>query len=193
MTCCFMMTILSLDILNHSYVKDKLITINSQGDNERPIKYENIEQQWAQIQSKMLSNGFELVHEFNSSYGESSFETICYLTRDEYDVPCLRRIMAQTFSNVVMHNDYFAIRCINQYIKIDIQQGLPRVIDWKTYIENLALPYEKGNIEGRLFTYDWIAYIWDIEIHIWFSETTTMLTIFHSIREASRIFNVIQF
>ena len=39
--------------------KRQIATINSQGDNERPIKYENIEQQWAQIQNKMLSNGFE--------------------------------------------------------------------------------------------------------------------------------------
>ena len=74
--------------------------------------------------------------------------------------------MAQTFSNAVMHNDSFAIRCIKQYIEIDIQQGLPRVVDWKAYIENLALPYEKGNIEDGIFTYDWIAYIWDIEICI---------------------------
>ena len=86
------------------------------------------------------------MHEFNSAYGESSFQTICYLTGDEYDVPCLRRIMAQTFSNAIMHNDSFAIRCIKQYIEIDIQQGLPRVVDWKAYIENLALPYEEGNI-----------------------------------------------
>jgi hypothetical protein len=77
--------------------------------------------------------------------------------------------------------------------EIDIQQGLPRVVDWQAYIENLALPYEKGNIEGGIFTYDWIAYIWDIEICIWSVETTTMLTRFHSMREASRIFNVIRF
>jgi transcriptional regulator NrdR family protein len=81
MTYCFMMTILLLDILNHSCVKDKLPPSIVRETMKRPMKYENIEQQWAQIQNKMLSNGFEQVHEFNSAYGESSFETICYLTQ----------------------------------------------------------------------------------------------------------------
>jgi hypothetical protein len=38
----------------------------------------------------MVSNGFELVHGFNNDYGESSFKTIRYLTKHEYDVPYLR-------------------------------------------------------------------------------------------------------
>jgi hypothetical protein len=101
--------------------------------------------------------------------------------------------MAQTFSNAIMHNDSFAIRCIEQYIKIDIQQGVPRVENWQAYIEHLALPYEKGNIEGGLFTYDWIAYIWDIEIHIWSVETTTMLTRFHSMRKNQKYLMLFNF
>jgi len=60
----------------------------------------------------MVSNGFELVHGFNNDYGESSFKTIHYLTKHEYDVPYLRRIMIQTFSNAVMHKDPFSFRCI---------------------------------------------------------------------------------
>jgi hypothetical protein len=56
---------------------------------------------------------------------------------------------------------------------------------------HLALPYEKGNIEGSIFVYDSIAYIWDIEIFLWFAKTAIMLTKFHSIKKESNIFNVI--
>jgi hypothetical protein len=133
------------------------------------------------------------VHGFNSAYGESSFETICHLTQDEYDVPCLRHIVTQTFTNAMMHNDACAIICIEQYIKIDMQNDVSRVANWQAYIVHLALPYEKGNIESVFFVYDWMAYIWDIEICIWSVKTTSFLTIFHTNKNPAKIFNVIQF
>ena len=58
---------------------------------------------------------------------------------------------------------------------------------------HLALPYEKGNIEGSHFVFNWIAYIWNIEIRIWSAETTTLLATFHSVEKASKIFNVIRY
>ena len=39
--------------------KGKINSINSQQDKEMPTKYENIEEQWKQIQIKMLTNGHE--------------------------------------------------------------------------------------------------------------------------------------
>ena len=59
---------------------------DSHENNEKLMRYENIEQQWVQIQNKMLANGIEGAHEFNSAYGESLFETIFYSTQNEYDV-----------------------------------------------------------------------------------------------------------
>ena len=158
-----------------------------------PTKYENIEEQWKQIQIKMLINGLERVQTFTSAYGESCFETICHLTNHEYDVPCLRRIVTQTFCNAVMKNDSFSIRCIEKYVKIEIQKNVSRVANWQGYIVHLALPYEKGNIEGTIFVFNWIAYIWNIEICIWSAETTTLLATFHSVEKTSKIFNVIQY
>ena len=102
--------------------KSQINGINSQQDKEMPTKYENIEEQWKQIQIKMLTNGLERVQTFTSAYGESCFETICHLTNHEYDVPCLRCIVAQTFCNAIMKNYSFSIRCIEKYVKIEIQK-----------------------------------------------------------------------
>ena len=55
------------------------------------------------------------------------------------------------------------------------------------------MPYENENIEGDLFIYAWISYIWNIEICIWFAETTTLLATFHSVEKTSKIFNVIRY
>ena len=141
----------------------------------------------------MLANGLKRVQTFTSAYGESCFETICHLTNHEYDVPRLRCIMAQTFCNAVMQNDFLSTRCIEKYVKIEIQKNVSRVANWQGYIVHLALPYEKGNIEGSLFVFNWIAYIWNIEIRIWSAETTTILATFHLVEKASKIFNVIRY
>jgi len=97
-------------------------TNNSHENNEKLMKYENIEQQWTKIENKMLESGLQRAHEFNSSDGENCFKTICHLTKNEYDVPCLRNIMENAFTNAIMHNDPFAFRCIEKYIKTDIQK-----------------------------------------------------------------------
>ena len=62
--------------------------------------------------------------------------------------------MAQTFMNAIMCNDPFAFRCIEKYIKPDIQKHVPGVASWEAYIVQLALPYEEGNIQGGHFVYD---------------------------------------
>ena len=72
--------------------KRQIGTIESHKHDEYTIKYENIEQKWAQIQNKMLENGFERVCEFTSAYGESSFETTLHLTHHEYDLPFFKHI-----------------------------------------------------------------------------------------------------
>ena len=102
-------------------------------------------------------------------------------------------IVAQNFTNTIKKNDSFAIRCIEQYINIDILKDVPRIANWKAHIFNLALPYEKGNIEGGIFVYAWISYIWNIEICIWPTKTMTILATFHPKRKTTKVFNVIQY
>jgi len=92
-----------------------------------------------------------------------------------------------------MQNDSFAIECIQRYINIDILKNVPGVANWQAYIVNLALPYKKGYIEGSPFVYSWISYIWNIEICIWSAKTTSILAKFYPIRNASKVFNVIQY
>ena len=173
--------------------KKQIHMINDHLHTEKTTRYENIDHQWIQIQNRMLANGLERACGFNSADGETSFQTICHLTENEYDAPCLRRVVAQTFSNAIMQNDSFAIKCIERYINIDILKNVPGVANWQAYIVNLALPYKKGYIEGGPFVYSWISYIWNIEICIWSAKTTSILAKFYPIRNASKVFNVIQY
>ena len=69
----------------------------------------------------------------------------------------------------------------------------PRIVDWHRYVITLAMPYEKGKIDGDIFLYDWIWYILNITIYIWFDDTFTRVDKFFAFEKDTTLFHVMQF
>ena len=101
------------------------------------MSYGDIDQEWGQMEKKILPNEFQQVHGFQSTYGKRLFDSIYHLTKNEQDVPFSEHILE------VMHNDSLEIRCIDQHIKFEIEKHQLRVSNWQTNVVDLVLPYEK--------------------------------------------------
>jgi hypothetical protein len=39
--------------------------------------------------------------------------------------------------------------------------------NWEEYLVNMALPYEKGNLEGGIFFFQWLSIIFRVNIQVW--------------------------
>jgi len=74
-----------------------------------------------------------------------------------------------------MHNDSLEIRCIDQHIKFEIEKHQLRVSNWQTNVVDLVLPYEKWNIEGGIFVFDWFP-IFGVYTYKWSFEKYAMLS-----------------
>lgn len=74
--------------------------------------------------------------------------------KNEYDVPYFWCIIAQLFYNTMVYNDSFALNCIEKVMNEHAIKKFPGIIDWQVSIIQLAMPYEKGNIDDDPFVYD---------------------------------------
>ena len=71
-----------------------------------------------------------------------------------------------------MNNDCFTLTCIKKYMNKHAMRKITDLVDWQHYIVQLALPYEEGHVDGGHFVYDWLCYILNIDIYIWFVKTS---------------------
>jgi hypothetical protein len=46
-------------------------------------------------------------------------------------------------------------------------ENMPAVGAWKEYLVNMALPYEKGNVEGCSFYFQWLFMIFRVNFQVW--------------------------
>jgi hypothetical protein len=80
--------------------------------------------------------------------GDRIFSTICRLIAIEFDVQSLRLYIVQTFCNAIIGNHKDALDYLKTYIIEYAMQDQPMVGNWKAYMINMSMPYEKGKVEG---------------------------------------------
>lgn len=55
------------------------------------------------------------------------------------------------------------------------------------------MPYEKGKIDGDVFVYDWIRYIFNITMCIWSANNLAIVSEFYAFQEDRHILHIMQF
>ena len=66
------------------------------------------------------------------------------------------------------------------------------IIDWKGYIIQLVMPYEKWKVDANLFAYDQIHYILNIIIRIRYTNTLAIIFEFHGFEKYRMIINIMK-
>jgi len=56
---------------------------------------------------------------------------------------------------------------LEQHLTNDFIKSQPMIANWKAYLVNMAMPYEKGKLEGDLFCLHWLSFIFKENIQVW--------------------------
>jgi len=112
-------------------------------------------------------HGWQLATTVVSSCGDSLFNAICYLVAAEFDVQSLWLYTVQSFCNAIIGDNQQAFRCLHQHLFPYLLENMPAIGSWQEYLVNMALPYEKGNVEGCRFYLQWLSIIFRVNIHVW--------------------------
>ena len=65
--------------------------------------------------------------------------------------------------------------------------------NWKAYIINMAMPYEKGKVESGSFCLQWTCIIFNVNIQVW-PLVTRIIAYFYSTQyNSNQIYNIISF
>jgi hypothetical protein len=111
----------------------------------------DLELQWKQIMHRIDCHGLQLATTVVSSYGDSLFNAICCLVAVEFNVQSLRLYTVQSFCNAIIGGNQQDFRCLHEHLSPYLLQNMPAIGSWQEYLVNMALPYEKGNVEGCRF------------------------------------------
>jgi hypothetical protein len=109
-------------------------------------------------------HGLHLARNVVSTCGDSLFNAICCLVAAEFDVQSLRLYTVQSFCNVIIGGNQQAFMCLHQHLCPYLVENMSSVGSWQEYLVNMALPYEKGNMEGCRFCLQWLSMIFRVNI-----------------------------
>jgi hypothetical protein len=112
-------------------------------------------------------HGLQIATIVASSCGDSLFNAIFYLVATEFDVQSLWIYTVQSFCNAIIGGNQQAFSCLHQHLSPYLLENMPTIGSWQEYLVNMALPYEKGNVEGGRFCLQWISIIFRVNIQVW--------------------------
>jgi hypothetical protein len=112
----------------------------------------------------MHSHGLDIATTGTSNCGDSLFNAIFYLVATKFDVHSLRLYIVQSFCNAIISGNQKAFDCLHQHLPTDLIQSMSTLGSWQQYLIHMAMPYEKGNIEGGPFCLQWISIIFRVNI-----------------------------
>jgi hypothetical protein len=127
----------------------------------------DLESQWKRILHRIDCHGLQLATNVVSSCGDSLFNAICCLVAVEFDVQSLWLYTVQSFCNAIIGGNQQAFRCLHQHLCPYLLENMSAVGSWQEYLVNMALPYEKGNVEGCRFCLQWLSMIFRVNIQVW--------------------------
>jgi hypothetical protein len=113
------------------------------------------------------SHGLHIVTTITSTRGDSLFNAICYLIATEFDVHSIHLYTVQSFCNAIIGGSQQAFNCLHQHLLPYLIESMSIIGSWQQYLVNMAMPYEKGNVEGYTFCLQWISIIFRVNIHVW--------------------------
>jgi hypothetical protein len=112
-------------------------------------------------------HGLQLATNVVSSCGDSLFNTICCLVAAEFDVQSLRLYTIQSFCNAIISDNQQTCSCLHQHLSPYLLENMSIIGSWQEYLVNMALPYEKGNVEGCRFCLQGLSIIFRVNIQVW--------------------------
>jgi hypothetical protein len=127
----------------------------------------DLQSQWKRILHGIDCHGLQLATNVVSSCGDSLFNAICCLVAAEFDVQSLRLYVVQSFCNAIIGGSQQAFRFLHQHLCPYLVENMSAVGSWQEYLVNMALPYEKGNMEGCTFCLQWLSMIFRVNIQVW--------------------------
>ena len=127
----------------------------------------DLESQWERIMHYIDCHGLQLATNVVSSCGDSLFNAICYLVATEFDVQSLRLYTIHSFCNAIIGGNQQAFRCLHQHLCPYLVENMSAVGSWQEYLVNMALPYEKGCMEGCRLCFPWFSVIFRVNIQVW--------------------------
>jgi hypothetical protein len=89
------------------------------------------------------------------------------LVATEFDVQSLRLYTVQSFCNAIIGGNQQAFSLLHQHLSPYLLENMSTIGSWKEYLVNMALPYEKGNVEGGRFYFQWLSIIFGVNIQFW--------------------------
>jgi hypothetical protein len=112
-------------------------------------------------------HGLQLATIVVSSCGDSLFNAICYLVVAEFDVQSLRLYTGQSFCNAILGSSQQVFNCFHKHLSPYLLEYILAIASWQEYLVNMALPYEKGNVEGCRFCLQSLSIIFRVNIQVW--------------------------
>ena len=152
----------------------------------------DIESHWMHIANNMLLNGLTIAKQVTSNCGDSFFNAICYLVATEFDAECLRLCIVKSFCNALMHKNKEALHCLEQYLIVDVIHYTMNN-NWQQYLINMAMPYEKGQVEGGPFCLQWISVIFKVNIQLWSFVANNFVSYSSAHSRCNRLVNIMSF
>jgi hypothetical protein len=110
-----------------------------------------LESQWKRIMHRIDSHGLQLATIVVFSCGDSLFNAIFCLLEEEFDVQSLWLYTIHSFCDAIIGGNQHAFSFFHQHLSPHLLENMPSIASWQEYLVNMALTYEKGNVEGCRF------------------------------------------
>ena len=123
----------------------------------------------------MQIHGLHIAKTTMSKCANSMFSAICHLIAPEFDEQSFRLYIFQYFCNALMARSNDALNCIEKHLTNETIQSQTMVAGWQQYLINMAMPYEKGGVEGTSFFFQWTSIIFNVNIQIWSFTSKTIV------------------
>jgi hypothetical protein len=153
----------------------------------------NLEYYWKCNMDKMHSYGLSKAIPVVSSCGDSLFREIFYLIAIDFDVQSLRLYIVQSFCNAMKSGDHNALHCLHEYLRPGPIDNTTTIVNWKEYLVNMEMPYEKGKIEGGAFCLQWISFIFNVNIQVWSLHGNNIVNLYFAGSNCDKIVDVLSF
>lgn len=139
----------------------------------------NLENHYESIFHEMKIHGFHIAKKTMSKCPNSMFSAIFHLIAPEFDEKSLRLYVVQYFCNALMGRDENALHFLEKHLTSETIQSQTMVAGWQQYLINMAMPYEKGAIQGTSFCFQWTSIIFNVNIQIWSFTNKTIVNYTH--------------
>ena len=91
-----------------------------------------------------------------------------------------------------MHKNRDALHCLEQYLVVDVIHYAMNN-NWQQYLINMAMTYEKGQVEGGPFCLQWISVIFKVNIQVWSFVANNFVSYSSAYLRCNHIFNIMSF